>query len=163
MGDIDGYDPPLGTFWPSYWNILIHLQSSPENHDDKPTVASWVWHHPPWTSGLEAIWTFFDADVVQTDVIHLSLRTTGYLMRSPTMTWTWPFATGAVDCSVWTEPSWCCSITPQRQHVIFTITVFSSIHLISRPSCLGWVQLNPKQPQPTPSASGLPWRAKSLD
>lgn len=146
MGDIDGYDPPLRTFWPSYWNILLHLQSSPKNHDENTTVASWVWHHPSCTSGLEAIWTFFYADVDQTDMIHLSLRSPGYLMRSPTMTWHWPLAPGwffSVNWAILMLET----ITPQRQRVIFTITVFSSIHLTSPPSCLAWVQLNPKQPQ----------------
>lgn len=130
VGDIDGYDPPLRFFWPSYWNILIHLQSSPENHDENTTVASWVWHYPPCTSGLEAIWTFFYADFGQTDMINLSLWTTGYLMRSPTVTWHWPLATGAVDFLVWTEPSWCW----RQAQLSRSVSMSSSPSLSSAPS-----------------------------
>lgn len=54
------------------------------------------------------------------------------------------------------------SINPQHQHVIFTTTVYSSIHLTSRPSMFRLSSIKSKTaragPAPTPSISGLPWK-----
>lgn len=168
MGDIDVYDPPVRTFWPSYFNILIHLQSTPENHDENKTVASWVWHHPLCTSRLEAIWAFFYADVGQTDRIHLSLRTTGYGGLPP-----WP------DTGLWPQVVLIsqCELSHPDVGNKLNYPSASARHLHHHrlqlhPSDLSAIMFKlssiksktaPAGPAPTPSVSGLPWRANSLD